>query len=136
MSRGGSRSMGMSSRDMSSRGMSRGVQGNRGVTARSFQGNRGMSARSHRANRNFASNRGVNTRSLARVNTNTRANRYAMNGRHHHRHHRHHRGGWWYPGYAFYGDYAGYDTCYQYVWTPRGYRYVNTCASDYYYGAY
>lgn len=128
-------SRGMGSRSM---GMSRSVQSNHGVTARSFQGNRGMSARSHRANRNFASNRGVNTRSLARSNVNTaRVNRQAaVDGRHHHHHRRHHRGGRWYPGYAFYGDYAGYDTCYRYAWTARGYRYVNTCAPDYYYGAY
>jgi hypothetical protein len=91
-----------------------------------------MSARSARTNRNFASNNSVSTRNLARSNTNARANRFASNGRHH----RHHRGGgWWNPGYGYYDDYAGYDTCYQYTWTPRGYRYVNTCAPDYY-GAY
>jgi hypothetical protein len=126
---GGGMSRGMSS--SRSMGMSRSVQSNRGMSARSMQSNRRMSARSARANRNFASNRGVNTRSLARSNTNARANRFAMNGRNHHRHR---RGGGSY-GYDYYDDYAGYDTCYQYTWTPRGYRYVNTCASEYY-GAY
>lgn len=126
-----------------SRGMSRSVQSNHGISARGVHANRGMSARSHRANRNFASrnftsNRNVNSPRLARSNVNTaRVNRQAaVNGRHHHHHRRHHRGGRWYPGYAFYGDYAGYDTCYRYAWTARGYRYVNTCAPDYYYGAY
>jgi hypothetical protein len=139
---GGNASRGMSLRSsgMSSRGMSRNMQGNRGISARGMHANRGLSARSHRAHRNFASqnftsNRSINARRLARANVNTsRVNRQAaVNGRHHHRHHRHHRGGgWWYPGFAYYDDYAGYDTCYQYLWTPRGYRYVNTCASDYY----
>lgn len=119
------------------------MQGNRGISARGMHANRGMSARSHRAHRNYASrdftsNRNMNSRHHTRSNVNTaRVNRQAAVSGRHHRHHRHHRGGgWWNPGYAVYGDYAGYDTCYRYAWTPRGYRYVNTCASDYYYGTY
>ena len=32
----------------------------------------------------------------------------------------------------YYDGYAAYDGCYQYVWTRYGYRYVDTCTTDYY----
>lgn len=101
------------------------------------------SSRNFHTNRNAASRNAVTPQRLGRAGNftqqksyaNSRSARTAWN--HHHRHHRRHvRGGgfWWFPDYA-YGDYAGYDTCYQYVWTQFGYRYVNTCGPDYY-GAY
>jgi hypothetical protein len=89
-------------------------------------------SRSIQSNRSVNVNRSVNTRNLSansRNFTRNSNNRMASNG---HRHHRHGGGGWW-PGYFYggYDDYAGYDNCYQYAWTPGGYRYVNTCGSDY-----
>ncbi len=114
-----------------------------GGSGRSFSANRGMAPRSFSnqgvsANRNFArsfdgnraANRSLTNRNLAVQNNRlARNNRVAMNGRHGH-HRRHFRGGGFYPYY--YDDYAGYDACYQYVWTAGGYRYVDTCTSDYY----
>ena len=78
-------------------------------------------------NRNF-----VDTRSRNRVTSNDWDRRHG-----HHRHHRHHRNFNFFvdtPGF-YYDDYASNDTCYQYVWTRWGYRYVNTCTS-YYYNVY
>ncbi len=98
---------------------------NRHVSNRDVRWNR--HADRNRSARNFAA---ADTRSLRR-------DRVASNNwRHdrHHRHHRHHRNFAFYfdtPGF-YYDDYASYDSCYQYVWTRYGYRYVNTCASDYY----
>jgi hypothetical protein len=73
----------------------------------------------HNVNRNFVVNPRFN-------------NRFALNDRHHHHHH--HR--FFFPGFVYDDSYASYDTCYQYVWTPYGYRYVNVCVSDYYDGNY
>lgn len=120
MSRGGGHMGGRAS------GMHHGYSGQRGLASRGSNG------------------RDFNTRSVNRsamVNSSSRSSRFDREGRRHahdgnHRHHRHHRhvvaGGWWFPGY--YDDYA-YSGCYQYSWTPFGYRYVNVCEPGYY-GAY
>ncbi len=93
-----------------------------GGTATRNIGNRAL------VNRNVVINRNVNRNFAVSRNFN---NRFAFNDRHH-RHHNH----FFYPGF-FYGDsYASYDSCYQYAWTPYGYRYVNVCGPNYYYGYY
>jgi hypothetical protein len=105
----------------------------RGPSARSFSSNAGV-------NRNFTGNRSarINNRNIGTRNlaVNNRGNNFARNGRYasNDRHRHHGRGGWGWPGYFYggYDDYAGYDSCYQYVWTPGGYAYVNTCGSNYY----
>jgi hypothetical protein len=71
----------------------------------------------HNVNRNLAVNPNFN-------------NQFAFKDRHHHHRH-HHR--FLSPGFVYDDDsYASYDTCYQYVWTQYGYRYVNVCVPDYY----
>ena len=100
--------------------------------------NRHVSNRDMRWNRH--ADRNLNARNFAAVNTRSSRDRIASNDwRHdrHHRHHRHHRNFAFYfdtPDF-YYDDYASYDSCYQYVWTRYGYRYVNTCTS-YYYNVY
>lgn len=128
---GGGRSMG-SARSMNvQRGPSMNMQ--RSMNTRSF--NRHVSNRDVRWNRHV--NRNVNARNFAAADTRSlRRDRVASNNwRHdrHHRHHRHHRNFVYFgtPDF-YYDDYAAYDGCYQYVWTRYGYRYVNTCATDYY----
>lgn len=110
---------------------------NRGMTSgRSFSGNHARSM-NRNFNRNLATtnNRVMNNRVMNnRVVNNRIANqRIASSDRRHHRHHRHFRNGiyYWGPDY-YYDDYAAYDGCYQYLWTRYGYRYVNTCSTDYY----
>lgn len=128
---GGGRSMG-SARSMNvQRGPSMNMQRS---NARNF--NRHVSNRDVQWNRHMSRN--VNSQNFAAANTRSmRRDRVASNNwqnDRHHRHHRHHRNFGFYfdtPDY-YYDDYAGYDTCYQYLWTRYGYRYVNTCASDYY----
>ena len=132
---GGGRSMG-SARSMNvQHGPS--MQMQRSMNTRSF--NRHVSNRDVHWNRH---SRHVNARNFAAADTRSlRHDRVASNNwRHdrHHRHHRHHRNFAFYfdtPDF-YYDDYASYDSCYQYVWTRYGYRYVNTCAPDYYYGVY
>lgn len=118
-------------------GASRSFSG--GISNRSFNSGGSFHGHAHqsRMNRNFAaandrvmsSNRSVN-----RADRRVTNQRIASNDRGRHRHHRHHRhfsGVWWGPGY-YYDDYAAYDGCYQWVWTNFGYRYVDTCGTDYY----
>lgn len=117
------------------------VSGNARISG-NVSGSHRMSNRefSHGSRHHFRSDR-VRTRDFAAVDTRSfRRDRVASNNwRHdrHHGHHRHHRNFNFIvdtPGF-YYDDYASNDTCYQYVWTRWGYRYVNTCTS-YYYNVY
>jgi hypothetical protein len=102
----------------------------------SFSANRNFS-RNVNFNRNF--NRNVNVNRNINRNVNISRNRFASSDfRHHHRHHRRH-----FRDNVFFDvvigdgyDYAAYDSCYQYIWTRYGYRYVNVCAPDYPYYYY
>jgi hypothetical protein len=139
---GGGRSFGGGGRSYSghssaARSFSGGVS-NRGISSRSFNSGRSFHGHAHqsRMNRNFAAaNDGaLRSRSVNRIDRRVANQRIASNDRHRHRHHRHHRhfsGVWWGPTY-YYDDYAAYDGCYQWVWTNFGYRYVDTCSTDYY----
>lgn len=102
-------------------GMSRGASRS---SNRSFS-NRSVHSRGH-ANRNFA-----RQQNFANARVNSRNARVASNRHHRHHHRRHFNGFAFFPDSGYYDDYAGYDTCYQYVWTRWGYRYVNTCGPDY-----
>ncbi len=102
----------------------------------SFSGNRNFAV-NRNFNRNVNINRNVNVN--RNINRNVNINRFASSDfRHHHRHHRHH-----FRDNVFFDvvigdtyDYAAYDSCYQYIWTRYGYRYVNVCAPDYPYYYY
>jgi hypothetical protein len=94
----------------------------------SFSANRNFS-RNVNVNRNFNRNVNVNRN----FNRNVNVNRFASNDFRHHRHHRRHFRDNVFFDVVIGDDYAAYDSCYQYIWTRYGYRYVNVCAPDYYY---
>lgn len=76
-------------------------------------------------NGNFVSNQG-----RTQIQSNIRNDRIASSGNwgRHDRHHRHHR---FVPFAAFgdfgYDDYATYDSCWDYAWTPAGYQRIYIC---------
>ena len=64
-------------------------------------------------------NRGMR---FAHAGISPRFSRFAFHHRFHHRFNR----------FAFYGDYAAYDSCWTRVWTSYGPQWVNVCGYGYY----
>ena len=64
-------------------------------------------------------NRGMR---FAHAGFSPRFSRFAFHHRFHHRFNR----------FAFYGDYAAYDSCWSRVWTSYGPQWVNVCGYGYY----
>ena len=64
-------------------------------------------------------NRGMR---FAHAGISPRFSRFAFHHRFHHRFNR----------FAFYGDYAAYDSCWSRVWTSYGPQWVNVCGYGYY----
>jgi hypothetical protein len=91
------------------------------------RGNATLGTRNAWEGRNFVSNE-ARSNIRGNIRGNIRSDRLAWDHRDGRRHHRHHRN--FFPGaaFGFYDDdYALYDTCWDYVWTPAGYERVYTC---------